>query len=155
LTKAAALAALLILGAGCTGDLPAQQQDAEAQGSSEGSPSCDASPATPPEGFLLVNSREFRYSDHVGVREDYRHEDGRLLVYLLGVTGEMGEGANVAEDLDLASGEPATLFGVEGGQNWSVVWEGELPCPQMAIVGNGFSREEFESTLQDMGVTSG
>ncbi|MGH2690951.1 MAG: hypothetical protein ACRDHM_00415, partial [Actinomycetota bacterium] len=93
-----------------------------------------------------------RYSDHIGVREEYRDEDGRLLVYLLGVTGEMGEGAIVVEDVDLATGQPATLLGTEGTDAWSLVWSDEPPCPQVAIVGNGFSREAFLSTLGESGV---
>jgi hypothetical protein len=106
----------------------------------------------PPEGFLLQRTREIRYSDHVGVREEYRHEDGRLLVYLLGVTGEMGEGAPIAEDVRLSSGEAATLFGTPERNAWSLVWSGEFPCPQLAVVANGFGRSEFEATMRESGL---
>lgn len=113
-----------------------------------------ASPGRPPEGFVLVRTRELRYTDHVGVREEHRDETGRLLVYLLGVTGEMGEGATVSEDMELSTGEDATLFGTEDEDAWSVVWSDDPPCPQMAIVGNGFTREGFISALRESGVVS-
>ena len=147
--SAAALLLVAVLGAGCTGDRP-EGTPAPAPASPEAGPRrCDASPGAPPEGFLLVRSREIRYSDHIGVREEYRDEDGRLLVYLLGVTGEMGEGATVVEDVALGSGDPATLFGSGGKRGWSVVWDDQHPCPQLAIVGNGFTREEFLAALTD------
>jgi hypothetical protein len=144
-----------VLGAGCTGDRPAsapQAQDASPPGEL---PRCEASLGAPPPGFLLVRSREIRYRDHLGVREEYRHEDGRLLVHLLGVTGEMGEGATVAEDIELASGKIATLFGSGGSRGWSVSWPDEHPCPQVAVVGNGFSRGEFLAALTASGILAG
>ncbi len=102
-----------------------------------------------------MRAREIRYRDHLGVREEYRHQDGRLLVYLLGVTGEMGEGATVVEEVELASGKIATLFGSGGKRGWSVSWPDEHPCPQLAVVGNGFTRGEFLSAMTVAGVLAG
>jgi len=152
--RAALLIAVAVLGAGCTGDRPpADAGPTPRTGPPDGGPPrCQASPGSPPEGFVLRRAREIRYADHVGVREEYRHGDGRLLVYLLGVTGEMGEGASVAEELKLSTGEPATLFGTGDDRSWSLVWSDDLPCPQMAIVGNGFDRQGFVSALQGSGV---
>jgi hypothetical protein len=145
----------LVLGAGCTGDPPASQPEKADASTGVALPRCDASLGAPPPGFLLVRSREIRYRDHVGVREEYRHQDGRLLVYLLGVTGEMGEGATVAKDIELASGKIATLFGSGGSRGWSVSWSDEHPCPQLAVVGNGFRRGEFLAALTDSGILAG
>lgn len=149
--RAALLIAVAVLGAGCTGDRPPADVGSAPRTDPPdgGPPRCQASPGTPPEGFVLRRAREIRYPDHVGVREEYRHGDGRLLVYLLGVTGEMGEGAAVVEELELSTGEPATLFGTGDDRSWSLVWSDDLPCPQMAIVGNGFSRDAFVSALQE------
>jgi hypothetical protein len=122
------------------------------EASPEAKPRCDASPGAPPGGFILTRSHELPYRDHVGVREEYRDQDGRLLVYLLGVMGEMGEGAPIAEDIELATGVPATLFGTPDREAWSVVWTQELPCPQMAVVGNSFTREGFEAVMREMGL---
>ena len=148
------LIAVAVLGAGCTEDRPPADAGPGPQASSPdpGPPRCQASPGPPPEGFVLRRAREIRYPDHVGVREEYRHGDGRLLVYLLGVTGEMGEGAAVVEELELSTGEPATLFGTGDDRSWSLVWSDDLPCPQMGIVGNGFDREGFVSALRGSGV---
>ena len=153
--RALPLLAVVVLGAGCTGDRPAAAPPSPGASSEAGPPRCEASLGAPPEGFLLVRSREIRYRDHVGLREEYRHEDGRLLVHLLGVVGEMGEGASVVEDVELATGEAASLFGSGGRRGWSVVWSDEHPCPQMAVVGNGFSREEFLAAMREARILSG
>lgn len=150
--RGALLAVAVVLGAGCTGDRPPAGAE---DGSSPSPPEltrCEAGPGEPPEGFALDRTREFQYADHVGVREDYLHADGRLIVFLLGVTGEMGEGSTVEEELELANGEPATLFGQADGSNWSLVWTDEPPCPQIAVVGNGFTRDEFVETMRESGV---
>lgn len=105
-----------------------------------------------PKGFLLQRARDIGYFDHVGVRQEYRHEDGRLVVFLLGVNGEMGEGAPVVEDVELASGDPATLFGTPERGSWSLVWSGEFPCSQMAVVANGVSRSGFDDLIEQMGL---
>jgi hypothetical protein len=152
--RAALLIAVAVLGAGCTGDRPsadvASSPRADPHGG--GPPRCQASPGSPPDGFVLRRAREIRYTDHVGVREEYRHGDGRLLVFLLGITGEMGEGATVVEELELSTGGPATLFGDGDNLSWSLIWSDDPPCPQMAIVGNGFSRDDFVSALRESGV---
>jgi hypothetical protein len=106
----------------------------------------------PPEGFVLVRTREFRYADRIGVREEYRDPDGRLLVHLLGVEGQVGEHATIADEVELATGEPATIFGDGEHPNWSLVWSGRPPCRQLAVVGNGFTRDEFEAAMSDAGL---
>ena len=153
MSKAAALVALAVLGVSCTGDRPARETRPVPP--ADDLPRCQVSPGSPPEGFLLVRTREIEYPDHVGVREEYRHDDGRLLVYLLGVTGEMGEGSPIAEEVELVTGEAATLFGSENTGAWSLVWAQDLPCPQVAVVGNGFTRDQFEGALEDIGVIPG
>ena len=88
----------------------------------------------------------------MGVRQEYRDPRGRVLVYLLGVPGEIGEGATVEDQVELTSGERATLLGTVGGKNWAVVWDGAFPCERNGIVGNGFERDEFAEILETSGV---
>jgi hypothetical protein len=100
---------------------------------------------------MLVRSREISNRDFVATRREYRDVDERLLVYLLGVTGEIGEGAPVVDEVSLANGEGATLLGGPVG-NWAITWHEEFPCEQMSVVGNGFSREAFVGLMLDSGL---
>jgi hypothetical protein len=107
-------------------------------------------PGPVPQGFVLQHIRELPAADHVATRSEYEAPDGRLLVYLLGVAGEVGEGAAVAEDVTLRDGTPATFLG--GGANWIVTWEEVPPCRQISVVGNGFTRAGFEEVLVEVGL---
>ena len=138
-----------VLGVACTGD-PAPPERSETP---TGPHRCEERPGVIPEGFILRRTREFPEPDRVAIREEYRDPDGRLLVYLLGVTGEVGEGLPVADDLVIASGEPATLLGREA--NWVLRWEGDPPCSPSSIVGNGFDRDGFVGLLEDAEVLGG
>lgn len=144
------LVATGVLGAACTEDPRAERTEAEPP--PEGKPRCTAYAGQVPEGFVLERSREFRYPDRIGVRKEYRHPDGRLLVHLLGVAGQLGEHATIADEVELMSGERATIFGDGKNPNWVLAWSGPPPCRQVAVVGNGFSRAEFESTMADAGL---
>jgi hypothetical protein len=108
-------------------------------------------PAGVPEGFVLVRSRNLQNPEYVAVRREYRDTEDRLLVYLLGVTGEVGEGAPVAEAIELADDTEATLVGGPIG-NWAIRWQDEFPCEQISIVGNGFRRDEFEALMVEIGL---
>jgi hypothetical protein len=107
-------------------------------------------PGPVPEGFVLQQDREIPGMDHVATRREYESPDGRLLVLLLGLAGEVGEGAAVAEDVTLRDGTPARFLG--GGANWIVTWEDAAPCAQVSVVGNGFTRAGFERILVEMGL---
>ena len=100
---------------------------------------------------MLVKSRDLQNRDFVATRREYRDVEERLLVYLLGVPGEIGEGAPVVEEVTLASGLEATLLGGPVG-NWAITWEDEFPCEQMSVVGNGFARAEFEALMIESGL---
>ena len=152
-----ALAVLSVLAAACTGDGaprsgPSRPASPSPTVSATELPTCATWPGGPPPDFIQVRERELRAADHVGVREEYRDPSGRVLVYLLGVPGEIGEGATVEEEVALTTGGSATLLGTVAGRNWAVVWDGEFPCERNGIVGNGFGREEFAEALESSGV---
>jgi hypothetical protein len=132
---ASAALAVAVLGASCTGDRSAPSAGAA------GKPRCEAQPGRGAEGFVLERTREVEEGDHVALRKDYRDRRGRLLVYLLGLSGEVGEGLPFLGDVEVVTGQPARFLG--RGENWALVWEEGFPCRQMAVVGNGFRREGF------------
>jgi hypothetical protein len=146
---AALVVGLAVLG-GCTEDRRSQP---EPRGS-EPIRRCDRRPGTVPEGFTLRRSRDIQQgSDRVALREEYRDAEGRLLVYLLGVAGEVGEGLPLVGRPSLTAGGRARFLG--RAPNWVLTWNEDLPCSQMSIVGNGFERDEFLSLLEDAGVIEG
>ncbi len=148
MSRAATLVIVAVLGAGCTGDRPSPS--AEQATAAPAKPVCDRMPARVPAGFMLVKTRDLPSRDHVAVRREYRNADEKLIVYLLGVTGEVGEGSPVVDDVTLAGGEDATLLGGRG--NWAITWEDEFPCVQMSVVGNGFTRGAFEALMLESGL---
>jgi hypothetical protein len=102
------------------------------------------------EGFMLVRMREIDQGKHVAIREEYRDREGRRLYYLLGVFGEIGEGLSVRREFELVNGKRGTFLG--RGENWILVYEDEFPCPQVAVVGNGFRRGEFLGLLVEASI---
>jgi hypothetical protein len=108
-------------------------------------PTCDVFPGRGVEGFVLERTQPIDEQDHVAVRHEYLDPRGRLLVYLLGVHGEVGEGSPDRQDVALVDGTPARFLGGRG--NWVLVWNDHPPCPQVAVVGNGFRREDFARLL--------
>jgi hypothetical protein len=138
-----AAAAVAVLGASCTGDRAAPPQP---------SPVCHRVPGRGVEGFVLDRTQRIEEPTHVALRREYRDPEGRLLVYLLGVLGEVGEGAPVARRVELVDGTPASFLG--GGPNWILRWEDDPPCPQMAVVGNGFRPREFAALMVDAALLS-
>jgi hypothetical protein len=148
-----ALIILAVLGASCTGDRPVPSAG-HASSSTPEKPVCDRMPTGVPTDFMLVRTREVSNRDYVATRREYRDAEDRLLVYLLGVPGEIGEGAPVVEKVGLTSGMEATLLG-GSEESWVLAWKGEFPCRQMSIVGNGFSRVEFETAMREIGLLGG
>lgn len=147
--RLAVLVTAAVLGAGCTeGRLP--PPDPESRGA-PAKPVCDRMPAGVPEGFVLVRTKNYPNPQYVAVRREFRDSEERLLVYLLGITGEVGEGAPVAQKVTLADDTEATLVGGPVG-NWAITWQDEFPCEQMAIVGNGFTRDDFEALMSEIGL---
>lgn len=147
--RAAILLAAVVLGASCTGDpLPAAGVKST---TAPAKPVCERMPAGVPAGFMLVKKRDLRNRDHVATRREYRDADGRLLVYLLGVPGEVGEGSPVVDPVTLVGGTDATLLGGPVG-NWALTWKDEFPCGQMSVVGNGFTRSAFEALMIESGL---
>jgi hypothetical protein len=147
----ATLVAVTVLGASCTGDRPVG--GASDQGPTEpdgGKPTCQARPGRGVEGFMLVRTREIDEGEHVALREEYRDREGRRLYYLLGLFGEIGEGLAVRRQLELVNGERAVFLG--RGENWILLYEDEFPCPQVAVIGNGFRRGEFLDLLVEASI---
>jgi hypothetical protein len=148
--RTAALVVGLAFLAGCTED---RQPQPETRGS-EPATRCDVRPGAVPEGFILRRTRELpQGDDRVAVREEYRDAEGRLLVYLLGVAGEVGEGLPHLGRRTLVAGGQARFLGE--APNWILAWDDEPPCSQMSIVGNGFERDEFLGLLEKAGVIEG
>jgi hypothetical protein len=133
-TKLVIAVLMAILGPACTEDR-----------AGESKPVCDTVPGRGVEGFVLDRARRIEEPDHVAVRREYRDPDGRLLVYLLGVSGEVGEGAVTSVRVRLVDGTPARFLG--GGGNWILAWNEEPRCSQMAVVGNGFRATEFAELM--------
>jgi hypothetical protein len=129
---------MAVLGPACTEDRPARA-------GGESKLVCDMVPGRGVQGFVLDRAQRIEEPDHVAVRREYRDPDGRLLVYLLGVSGEVGEGAATSERVRLVDGTPARFLG--GGGNWILAWNEEARCPQMAVVGNGFQATEFAELM--------
>ncbi len=146
----AGLLATAALAAACSGGGPPGPDPPWAAGDPGGRPRCDAAPGRSPVGFVLVGQRERRYADHVGVHETLRAPDGRRLDYLLGVTGETGEGLPLEAMLPLISGAEGRLLG--RAETWILVWDAPRPCAQNTIVGNGMTRREFLDVLRGAGV---
>ena len=134
-----ALAMLMaVLGPACT-------EDRSARAGGESKPVCDTVPGRGVQGFVLDRAQRIEEPDHVAVRREYRDPNGRLLVYLLGVSGEVGEGAATSERVRLVDGTHARFLG--GGGNWILAWKEKARCPQMAVVGNGFQATEFAELM--------
>jgi hypothetical protein len=138
-------AAAALLGLCCAAERAASPRPAAA-------PVCDEVPGRGVEGYVLEKTQRIDHTTHIALRREYRDPDGRLLVYLLGVLGEVGEGAPVARRVELVDGTPASFLG--GRQNWILRWEADPPCPQMSVVGNGFRPREFAALMVDAALLS-
>ena len=57
--------------------------------------------------------------------------------------------------MELTGGRQGTLFGTPEHDSWTLRWQGEPPCEQTAIVGNGFSRSGFLAAMAEVGVVPG
>lgn len=142
-----ALAVLAVLAAACGGTTRPS--------TTSGSPhplSC-AAPLEAPPGFEQTERFEEEYPDHVGVRIGFRDGAGREVHAFGGIRGEFGEGMPRAGSLTLAAGGEAWLAGE--GDVWVAGWQTDEPCGEEAVLGSGFSREEFVSLLVDAGLVSG
>ncbi len=130
-----ALALCLAL-AGCAGSTPGS--------STENLPVCDVRFAAP-SGFAPIETFEDPYPDHVGVRLGFRDEDGRQFHVLGGILGEIGEGLPAAGDLRLTESRTGELVGRD--EVWVLVWDEGDVCDPRAVIGDGFTRAEFENAL--------
>jgi hypothetical protein len=115
-------------------------------------PRC-GNPAKGVAGFVLVERREFRERDHVGARLEYRDREGRLLTYLVGVPGEVGEGLPLDRELRLADGNDGRLIG--RGSTWILAWDDEPPCTPVAVIGNRLARPRFLELMRETGLVQG
>ncbi len=112
-------------------------------------PRC-TNPAKGVEGFLLVRTREFPERGHVGVRLEYRSPDGERLYYLVGISGDVGEGLPLADEIRLADGSAARLLG--RGTTWILSWRDEPPCEPVAVIANGIGRARFLALMRESGL---
>jgi hypothetical protein len=103
-------------------------------------------PGTGLEGYVLFRRGERRYHDHLGVRMEFRDPSGRRIYFLLGIPGEVGEGLPLAGTPRLLDGSVGRLLGEE--DRWALVWQGDPPCEDMAVVGNLISKSAFRRALR-------
>ncbi len=144
---AAGALAAAILGAACTGDPRSGPDRPAAQ-----RPRCDTPPGRGPEGFALRRTLEIDEGDRVATRLDYLDPEGRRLVYLLGLSGGIGEGLPVLGAVTIPAGPQARFLGRD--EAWMLVWEDAFPCPRSAVVGNGFDRPGFVRLLVELGLVA-
>jgi hypothetical protein len=138
------------LATSCTGDDSAAGPGTGPEVAGNGKPVCRERPGRGVEGFVLVRTRQVDEGRHVALREEYRDGSGRRLFYLLGLHGGIGEGLVVRRHLELVNGHRAAFLG--RGENWIVVYRDRFPCPQVAVIGNGFRRGEFLDLLVDASI---
>ena len=112
-------------------------------------PRC-TNPAKGVEGFVLTRTREFPERGHVGVRLEYRSPRGERLFYLVGISGEVGEGLPPVDEIELADGSDARLLG--RGETWVLAWRDDPPCEPVAVVANGIGRARFLSLMRETGL---
>jgi hypothetical protein len=103
-----------------------------------------------PAGFEPLEPFEERYPDHVGVRLGFRDDRRREFHVFAGIPGEFGEGLPSAGSVGLTGGRSGSLAGRV--HVWVLTWEEGGPCDPRAVIGNGFSRDEFHAALVDAGL---
>jgi hypothetical protein len=103
-----------------------------------------------PAGFDPLEPFEEEYPDHVGVRLGFRDEGGREFHVFAGIPGEFGEGLPAAGSVPLTEGRRGSLAG--RAKVWVLTWEEGGLCDPRAVLGNGFTREEFGDALADAGL---
>jgi hypothetical protein len=128
--------------AGCAGRV--------AQPSTDDLPMCDVRFAAP-TGFAPIETFEDPYPDHVGVRLGFQDPEGRQFHVLSGIPGEIGEGLPAAGSVALSEGRSGELVGRD--EVWVVVWDEGDVCDPRAVIGDGFTRPEFEDLLGQAGLT--
>jgi len=136
--RAAALAAVVAVA--CSGE-PTPRTRPEPPG-----PVACVPPGTGLEGYVLIRRGEWRYHDHLGVRMEFRDPSGRRIYFLLGIPGEVGEGLPMAGALRLLDGSVGRFLGEE--DRWALVWQGDPPCEDLAVVGNLISEAAFRRALR-------
>lgn len=139
-------AAVLMLATGCAGRGVAV---ADGGASPRANLRCETA-FTTPAGFDPTETFEDPYADHVGVRLGYRDGEGRELHVFAGIPGELGEGLPSAGEVPVAGGGSGRLLGT--GSVWVLAWETSGPCAAHAVLGNGFTRQEFLRILTESGV---
>ena len=155
LSRTAAVAAVLLASA-CSNSGSDVTGDAAGTSGERARPSattvihCEPSIAAP-EGFGLTKVTPVPVAGHTGVRRSYADDDGRLLHISAGIRGEYAEGAEVVQEVTLAQGRgKASLYGA--GDTWVLVWDEGEECGYMAVVGNGFARDDLMEVLGESGL---
>jgi hypothetical protein len=103
-----------------------------------------------PAGFDPLEPFEEQYADHVGVRLGFRDDRGREFHVFAGIPGEFGEGLPAAGSVALTEGRSGNLAG--RAEVWVLTWEEGGRCDPRAVLGNGFTREEYRAALADAGL---
>lgn len=69
---------------------------------------------------------------------------------LVGIPGEFAEGLPQLGDLPLSEGRTGFLVGRD--EVWIVTWDESDLCDPRAVIGNGFTKDEFIDALEDAGL---
>jgi hypothetical protein len=140
-----AIVAGALLGAGC-GSAAGHVHD---EGDEHETPVCEPG-FTTPGGFTRTESFEDPYADHVGIRLGFVDGEGRELHYFAGIPGEFGEGLPLVDRVEAAGWVEGPLQGED--QTWVLSWRIEGPCGIRAVLGHGFTRQDFLETIREAGI---
>lgn len=137
-----ALALAASVGAGCTSGTDLEARPSTPPPTQEVVlPGCEEHLPGRPEGFRSVGMREIRERDHRGVHVRYRGPDRTSIHYLVGISGEIGEGLPFRRTVSLPGGTSARFLGAAG--RWVAVWDLPAPCDQAAALGRGMPPVRF------------
>lgn len=139
-----ALALAAGVGAGCSGGAGVESGPTPAATSPATDrvlPACVRHAPGRPEGFREVGMREVRERDHRGIHVRYRGPGGSAIHYLVGISGEIGEGLPFRRSVSLSDEVTARFLGADG--RWVAVWDLSPPCGQAAALGMGLRAREF------------
>ena len=141
MTRRLPLVFLLVALSGCGG--------ADAEAPADDRPVCEVRFAAP-SGFAPLEPFEEQYADHVGVRLGFRDDEGREFHVLVGIPGEFQERLPEIGDIELSEGRTGFLVGKD--LVWILTWDESDVCDPRAVIGNGFTQEEFVDVLEEAGL---
>ena len=132
--RLAACSVLVVVAAGCAGDLGAESSK----------PACNRRPIDPAD-YEPVATEKIEGDQRSGYRYAYRGLSGEQLAFYYGVTTDAGGGLPKAGLLPLATVGGGQLSGQ--GTEWAFTWSDQFPCDRMRVVGSGMNKKAFIRAL--------